>query len=64
MAARPNYIIDQDSDTEHTFMVEQIDKAGAYFTPPPEGMIRPSKLRRQGSKMMSVLRTLTNSGMC
>jgi hypothetical protein len=32
------------------------------ITPPPEGSQRPSKLRRQGSKILSILRSLTNSG--
>jgi hypothetical protein len=32
------------------------------LTPPQECTRRPSKLRRHGSKIMSVLRSLTNSG--
>jgi hypothetical protein len=32
------------------------------INPPQENTRRPSKLRRNGSKIMSVLRSLTNSG--
>jgi hypothetical protein len=40
----------------------QLSRNG-LITPPPEDSQRPSKIRRSGSKLMSVLRSLTNSGM-
>jgi hypothetical protein len=33
------------------------------ITPPPEKEDRPSKILRRGSKLLSALRSLTNSGM-
>jgi hypothetical protein len=38
------------------------DHDSGLLTPPPEEMSRPSKMLRHGSKLMSVLRSLTNSG--
>jgi hypothetical protein len=43
--------------------LEPQQSRNGLITPPPEDSQRPSKIRRSGSKLMSVLRSLTNSGM-
>jgi protein-serine/threonine kinase len=43
-------------------LLEPQQPRNGLITPPPEGGLRPSKIRRHGSKIMSVLRSLTNSG--
>lgn len=43
----------------------QLASIGRHLTPSPEQVnSRPSKVRRHGSKFLSVLRSLTNSSLC
>lgn len=55
---------------EHTLLCEENfgspleyqQPRNGLITPPPDPNLRPSKIRRHGSKIMSVLRSLSNSG--